>query len=196
MVLEPGRRLFADATVRLCSKLCPIRKRALFPFFSFERSGGMSVAARDIMDTRFFSLSPDMTVPEAVRFFEKASRDLGRRVFGMMVIDRASRLVGMVSMYDILVLMRPKHIHIWGEMNDIDVTGFIHENLQRVKLIRVGDLMSTDIVTIAPDTHLLIIVDIMLRKHVRRLPVLDRGKVVGIVHISNVFFYLMEQLIR
>jgi len=156
----------------------------------------MGVTARDIMETRFRSLLPTMTVAEAVLAFENASRTLGRRVFGMMVIDEDGELVGMISMYDILVLMRPKHIHIWGEMKDIDVTGFIRQNLQRAKQIQVGDLMSTDIITITPETHLLSIVDIMLRKHVRRLPVLDRGKVVGIVHISNVFFYLMEQLVH
>lgn len=156
----------------------------------------MSVTARDIMETRFFSLLPTMTVAEAVLHFENATMALGRRVFGMMVIDEDGELVGMISMYDILVLMRPKHIHIWGEMKDIDVTGFIRQNLQRAKQIQVGDLMTTDVITIGPETHLLTIVDIMLRKHVRRLPVLERGKVVGIVHISNVFFYLMEQLIH
>jgi CBS domain-containing protein len=99
----------------------------------------------------------------------------------------------MISMYDILVLMRPKHIHIWGEMSDIDVSGFVNETLHRAQSILVGDLMTTEVITVTPDTHLLLIVDIMSRKHIRRIPVVEGGKVVGIVHISNVFFYLMEK---
>jgi len=103
--------------------------------------------------------------------------------------------VGMLSMYDILLLIRPKHIHIWGEMQDIDVTGIIDEACRRAKPILVGDIMTTDVVTITPDTHLLMIVDIMIKKHIRRLPVVDNGKVVGIVYLSAVFQRIMEQFI-
>lgn len=51
----------------------------------------------------------------------------------------------------------------------------------RVKSIRVGDLMTTDVVTISPQTHLLTILDIMLKRHIRRLPVVSDQEVVGIV---------------
>jgi CBS domain-containing protein len=50
-----------------------------------------------------------------------------------------------------------------------------------VKFIRVGDLMTTDVVTITPQTHLLTILDIMLKRHIRRLPVVSDQEVVGIV---------------
>ncbi len=153
----------------------------------------MGVTARDVMETDFFTVRPDTPVPEAIKAFKEATRKLERRVFGMAVVNDRGELVGMISMYDILVLMRPKHIHIWGEMSDIDVSGFIVEILDRAKAILVGDLMTTEVITVTPDTHLLLIVDIMTRKHIRRIPVIEAGKLIGIVHISNVFFYLMEK---
>ncbi|MHC1727181.1 MAG: CBS domain-containing protein [Syntrophobacteraceae bacterium] len=153
----------------------------------------MGVTARDVMETDFFTVRPETPVPEAVKAFKEATRKLERRVFGMAVVNDKDQLVGMLSMYDILVLMRPKHIHIWGEMSDIDVSGFIIEILDRANTILVGDLMTTEVITVTPDTHLLLIVDIMTRKHIRRIPVIEEGKLIGIVHISNVFFYLMEQ---
>ncbi|MFZ2446981.1 MAG: CBS domain-containing protein [Syntrophobacteraceae bacterium] len=145
------------------------------------------------MEVEFYTVRPDTPVPDAVKAFEEATRKLERRVFGMMVVNEQNELVGMISMYDILVLMRPKHIHIWGEMRDIEVTGFVQEVLQRAQAILVGDLMTTEVITVTPDTHLLLIVDIMTRKHIRRIPVIEEGKVIGIVHISNVFFHLMER---
>ena len=39
--------------------------------------------------------------------------------------------------------------------------------------------MTTELITITPETHLLLIIDIMIKKHVRRLPVLEGGKIVG-----------------
>ena len=84
--------------------------------------------------------------------------------------------MGMLSLYDLLLLMRPKNIHIWGEMSDIEVTGFIDEACRRARGILVDDVMTKDVVTIAPDTHLLLIVDIMIKKHIRRLPVVEERK--------------------
>jgi CBS domain-containing protein len=155
----------------------------------------MGTTARDFMNTQSFTLLPQMPIAEAMKVFQKANAEQGARVFGMMVVNEQGALVGMLSMYDILLLIRPKHIHIWGEMQDIDVTGIIDEACRRAKPILVGDIMTTDLVTITPDTHLLMIVDIMIKKHIRRLPVVDNGKVVGIVYLSTVFQGIMEQLI-
>jgi CBS domain-containing protein len=91
-------------------------------------------------------------------------------------------------------LLRPKHTHIWGEMADLDLNGLLKAACDRAQPVLVGDIMTTDLITITPDTHLLLIIDIMIKKHVRRLPVLDEGQVVGIVYLSRVFDYLLERL--
>lgn len=154
----------------------------------------MGLRARDVMDTHFCTLRPQMTVADAVSAFKKESEEQKQRVYGMMVTDDRGELVGILAMYDILLLMRPKHIHIWGEMDDLDVSKFVDEVCERTKSILVGDIMATDIVTISPNTHLLQIVDLMTTKHIRRLPVLENGNIVGIIYISRVLFYLMERL--
>jgi CBS domain-containing protein len=64
-----------------------------------------------------------------------------------------------------------------------------------VKSILVGDIMTAEVVTISPDTHLMVIADIMIKKHIRRLPVVDDREVVGIVYVSDVFHHLLEQFI-
>jgi CBS domain-containing protein len=154
----------------------------------------LGLTARDVMDTRFYTLRPEATVAEAVRGFEEAGRETGRAVFGMMVTDAAGNLAGLLSIYDILLLLRPKHIHIWGEMEDLEVSGILEAACGRTKTVLVGDIMTTQVITITPETHLLLIIDIMIKKHVRRLPVLEEGKVVGIVYLSRVFSRLRELL--
>lgn len=149
--------------------------------------------ATDVMTTRYMTLKPDNTITEAVKRFQAASREQEKNVFGLMVTDDTDRLVGMLSMYDILLFVQPRHANIWQELEDEEQAGAFTELLGRVKSIRVGDLMTTDVVTISPQTHLLAIVDIMIKRHIRRLPVVRDQEVVGIVYISDLFFHLLQQ---
>ncbi|MFH1595149.1 MAG: CBS domain-containing protein [Pseudomonadota bacterium] len=153
----------------------------------------MGLTARHVMQTRFYTLRPDTLISAAVKVFQQASQEQ-QTVLGMMVTDESGRLVGMLSMYDIFLLLRPKHIHIWGEMEDLEVGGILEAACRRAKSMRVGDIMTTEVITITPDTHLLLVIDIMIKKHVRRLPVLEDGKLLGIVYLSGVFNHLLELL--
>ena len=112
-----------------------------------------------------------------------------------MVTDEKDHLVGMLSMYDILLFIQPKHVHIWGEMEDVDPTQLYDQRLEKVKSILVGDIMTPEVVTITPDTHLMVIADIMIKKHIRRLPVVDDQQVVGIVYVSEVFHQLLKKFL-
>ena len=153
----------------------------------------MDITAREIMDTRYSTLSPQMTIGEAFRVFQTAAQEHRQTVFGMVVTDAAGQLLGMLSLYDLLLLIRPKHIHIWGEIKDVEISGILDAALSRARSMLVSDVMTTDLTTITPDMHLLRIIDIMIKKHVRRLPVLEEGKMVGMVYLSRVFQHLLER---
>jgi CBS domain-containing protein len=149
--------------------------------------------ARDIMDTRFHTLRPTHTIAEAVRAFETATVEEGKRIFGLMVTDEQDRLVGMLSMYDILLFIQPKQVHLWDEMEYFQAGSLFDELLNRVKAIQVCDIMTTEVVTIKPDTHLIAIADLMIKRHIRRLPVVEGKDVVGIVYVSDLFNHLMRK---
>jgi CBS domain-containing protein len=153
----------------------------------------MDLTAREVMDTGYSTLSPRMTIAEAFRVFQKAGEERQRTVFGMVVTDAGGQLLGMLSLYDILLLIRPKHIHIWGEIKDVEVSGILDEALRRAGSMLVSDIMTTELITITPDMHLLRIIDIMIKKHVRRLPVMEEGKMVGMVYLSRVFQHLLAR---
>jgi CBS domain-containing protein len=154
----------------------------------------MGIKARDVMDTRYHTLSPQHTIAEAVRLFHEAGRKEGKRIFGMMVTDEAGGLQGMLSMYDILLFIRPKHVHIWGEMEDIDLDGLLENIFKKAGAILVGDIMTAEVVTIGPDAHVMMVLDLMIKKHIRRLPVLEDDRIVGMVYISDLFSYFFKNL--
>ncbi|MGA8141051.1 MAG: CBS domain-containing protein [Desulfobaccales bacterium] len=154
----------------------------------------MSLTARDVMDDCFQTLRPEMSIAEAVKIFRRDGRVSGQKVFGIMVTDASRALVGMLSIYDIFLLLRPKHIRIREEMEDREVSGILEAACRNAQAVMVGDIMTTEVITITPETHLPLIIDIMIKKHVRRLPVLEDGKILGIVYISRVFDHLLERL--
>lgn len=153
----------------------------------------MKITAADIMTTRFHTLTPRTPLDAAVRLLVEAGRKEGRRIFGLMVVDDGGGLVGMLSMYDILLFMRPKHTHIWGMMDDIDLVGIVERACEKTKSILVGDIMSTEVVTISPQTHLMMILDLMIKKHIRRLPVVEGERILGIVYISDLFYNILDR---
>lgn len=154
----------------------------------------MKATARDIMYTQFHTLQPHIPISEAVKIFRKASEKEQRKVFGMMVTDDQGSLIGMLSMYDILLFIRPKHIHIWGVMEDIDIAGLMDNACEKARSILVGDIMTTEVIYVTPETHLMVILDTMIKKHIRRLPVLEKEKAIGIIYISDLFYHLLEKL--
>ena len=147
--------------------------------------------ARDLMDTRFHTLNPRQTIADAVLVFQAATESEGKKIFGMMVTDDEDRLVGMLSMYDILIYVQPKHVSIFGEMEDLDPAQLYRERLKTIRSILVDDIMTTEVVTVQPDTHLMVIAELMIKKHIRRLPVVEGSRVVGIVYVSDVFYRLL-----
>ena len=56
----------------------------------------------------------------------------------------------MLSMYDVLLFVQPKHVHLWDEMDASQVQARYDELLDRVKPVRVGDIMTIDVVTVSP----------------------------------------------
>ena len=147
--------------------------------------------ASDFMDTQFHVLHPQQNIAEAVSAFQKFSESEEKKIFGMMVTDDDDRLVGMLSMYDILNYVQPKHVAIFGEMEDLDPAEIYRNRLKTIRSILVDDIMTTEVVTVQPDTHLMVIAEIMIKKHIRRLPVVKDQMVVGIIYVSDVFYRLM-----
>jgi CBS domain-containing protein len=149
--------------------------------------------ARQIMNSSYHSLHPSTPIGEALRVFQQASAESGRRIFGLMVIDD-DHLVGILSMHDILTLLQPKHIHIWGEMTDIDISGLIETMCRKSRDYVVGDIMTTEIITVGADAHLFAVLELMNKHHIRRLPVIEGDRVVGIVYLSDLFFSLIQRI--
>ncbi len=153
----------------------------------------MKTTAKDVMVTNFKTVNPESSISDALSIFNESKQD-GRTIFGIMVVDTHGSIAGMISMYDILLFLLPKHVKIWGNISDIEIEGIIDRATGKLNNLLVGDIMTPKVISISPETHLMMVLDIMVKKHVRRLPVVLDGEAVGIVYISDLFNHLLKRV--
>jgi CBS domain-containing protein len=118
----------------------------------------MAEQIRDVMTEDLVALPVDASVVEA-------SREMDQRDIGDVLVVDGERLVGMLTDRDIVV----RAVAQGTDPNQI----------------RVGDVATTDIQTLSPDADLGEAVAIMRQAAVRRVPVVDGDRPVGIVSIGD-----------
>lgn len=136
--------------------------------------------ARDVMQTTLVTVPPDTPVRDAARLL------LERGVSAVPVVDGQGRLLGILSEADLvrrdeLGTERPRKWWLWFMADSTALA----EDYARTHGTRAGDVMSTPVVTAGPDATLPEIVALMERNRVKRLPVVEGDRLVGIISRSD-----------
>jgi CBS domain-containing protein len=128
------------------------------------------------MTRSVLSVRPNATVVEAIRMM------LDNRISGLPVIDDSGRLVGILTEGDLLrrgETGTERHRPRWLEI--LMGPGRLAEEYVRTHGRKIGELMTRDPVSVAPGTPLKEIVELMERRRIKRVPVLDGEVTVGIL---------------
>lgn len=137
--------------------------------------------AADVMTT------PAITVTQDASIQDVATTLLTHRISAVPVVGPDGSLVGIVSEGDLVRRIETgtgRRRAWWLELvagPDAAAEEFVREHSRRV-----GDVMTGDVVTASPDTPLGEIAALLERRHIKRVPIVDNGKVVGIVSRSNI----------
>jgi CBS-domain-containing membrane protein len=151
---------------------------------------------KDLMVPIYDYLRPDSSLREAVNHLRTAIR--GEQKFGVMglsVIDEKGKLVGMLSMTDILKAVYPSYMSMMN-LGEFTWDGMLESLSEKAADRRVSNLMTSPVVTVQEDDPLMECVDLILRKHVRRMPVLDKtGKMVGMIYLRDIFYAITKAML-
>ncbi|WP_439381047.1 CBS domain-containing protein [Amycolatopsis lexingtonensis] len=123
--------------------------------------------ARDIMTTPTFALTPSATLDEAAEVMT------GHRFTTMPVVDADGRLLGLLSEADILRAPEPS--------GDPD-TGVMLDSRPRT----AGTVMRTSGLAVTADTDVRELAERMTDAGVRSAPVVEGGRVIGMVTFQDV----------
>ena len=135
---------------------------------------------KDIMTTSVKAASPDTSIKEiaSIMCFNKIS--------GVPVVDENEKLVGILSEKDILHCMFPDMKEIMGDGGGAMDYEKLEGNYQDVMNKKVSDLMTSTVATVAADIPVLKAASMMWLKKIRRIPVTEGDKLIGIISIGDV----------
>jgi len=106
------------------------------------------------------------------------------------------------SVYQALEIMVEKNVSSLVIMEDEKLIGIFTERDYARKVILkgkasretpVGDIMSGNVITVSPDSTIDECMQLMTGKFIRHLPVVEEGKLVGLVSIGDVVKYIIEE---
>ena len=137
--------------------------------------------AKDIMTAPVIGVAPDTTVSEIAALL------LERRISAVPVVENG-RLVGIVSEADLL------HRHEIGTdciaqsgswwlrlfSADRSIEEYIKSHARRAR-----DVMTREVATVSPETPVAEVATVLERRGVKRVPVVEAGRLAGIVSRAN-----------
>ena len=138
--------------------------------------------AKDIMTRRVITVDADKPVKDVAKLL------LERNISAVPVVDDANKVVGIVSEGDLVFRHeigtdQPRHSWWLNLINDN--TALANEYLKtHGKVAR--DVMTRDVVTVTEDAPVAEIARLMEKNHIKRVPVVEDDKLVGIVSRANI----------
>jgi CBS domain-containing protein len=132
----------------------------------------------DVMETDWPTLGPESTVEEAIKFFAE------ERVSGAPVVEDG-RLVGIITEGDLIFqdadVKAPGFLDILGGIVPLGDTDEYRREALKSAGVTVGEVMTNEPVTITPEATLAETATIMAERRKKILPVIEGGRLVGVI---------------
>jgi len=160
----------------------------------------LKVLARDIMTENVEALKSDMTIGQAAHLM------LRERISGYPIMGGAGNIEGIITITDLFKLIDKISKDVDEEFDSLhensdeneqyyhDKEIDFHNKIREFKDRSIKQIMSKEIFTISPDTSLINIVHLIAFKNIHTFPVIDKGKLVGIIGrhdvLNAVFTYM------
>ena len=141
----------------------------------------MALTVREIMETDVPTVSPEASMEDVLRVMRHHG------VPGLPVVNDAGRCVGIITEADLVLseedadLHLPHYFELFGGLVFFESLGHFGERLRKATAARARDMMTPDPVTIGPDATVQEAARLIARKKHNRLPVVEHGRLVGVV---------------
>jgi len=141
----------------------------------------MPLTVADIMDTDTPTVNPDDTVEHVLQVLNDSE------LSGVPVVTAGGRCVGIITEADLIMtgedadLHLPHYFELFGGFVFLESLGHFEDRLRKATAALARDLMTEDPVTIEPSATVQEAARKISRSKHNRLPVVEHGRLVGVV---------------
>jgi len=140
--------------------------------------------AKDLMAKNVLTVTPETSISQAADLL------LQYHVNGMPVVDEENKLVGIICQSDIITQQKnlplPSIFTLLDGIIPLTSMSNMEKEVQKMAATKVNEAMTPDPVSVAPDTDLEDLAEIMVTKNYHTLPVVEAGKLVGVIGKEDV----------
>jgi len=148
--------------------------------------------AKDIMTTEVITVTPETEIAQATRLL------LENRINGAPVVDAAGKLVGILCQSDLIAQQKsipiPSLFTILDGYIPLTPSKRLDKEVAKIAATKVAEAMTSNPTTVDPETDIDKIAALMVEKNFHTLPVVEAGKVVGILGKEDVLRTLISSL--
>ncbi len=145
---------------------------------------------RDIMTTNVIKVYPDTSVDKIAQLM------IEHDISGLPVVDENDRVLGVVTELDLIVrntrFKMPAFIAFLDAIIYLETPGHFRERIQHMLGTTAREIMSEPAVTISPDATIEELAELMVDRRVNPIPVVENGRLVGIVSRSDIIRLMAE----
>ncbi len=135
--------------------------------------------AKDVMTRDVIIVNEGMSVDELGRLF------IEKKISGAPVTDAAGTLIGIVTENDLIRkntrLHIPTVLRIFDAMISLGRPDSVEDEIKRISASTVGEICTKGVLSVSPDASIQDVSSIMFEKGVHLVPVIETGKIVGII---------------
>jgi len=144
---------------------------------------------KDIMTRELITVSPETEIVHATKLL------LENRINGVPVTDEMGKLVGILCQSDLIAQQKklpiPSFFTILNGLIPITSMKQIEKQVQKITAATVAQAMTKNPVTVQSDTEIEEVASLMVDNNFHTIPVMDEGKLVGIVGKEDILRTLM-----
>jgi CBS domain-containing protein len=143
---------------------------------------------RDIMTPNVITVTPDTSIARVAQLMDQNA------VSGLPVIDRDRHVVGIITDHDLIIrntnIAAPPFLPLLEGRIPLESPGHFKRRVLRMVGSGVNDVMSVDVKTIGPDEDVEVLADRMIKERMKVLPVVEGGRLAGIVTRADVIRWM------
>lgn len=147
--------------------------------------------ALDIMTSNPVTLSPDTDIRTAVKLL------IDRKINGAPVVNAAGHVVGVLCQSDLVAQQKqvtmPSILAVLDGFIALSSRDDFEREIKKIAATKVSEAMTPSPKAVAPNTPIDEIATIMVNEKLYTLPVVDSGKLVGVVGKEDILRTLLGQ---